>query len=68
MAMQAPATELASRLNACTGHCMPATLLENQLDAMQSPVSEGDVAAVDAVGSIADVLARAIAVLDGAGR
>lgn len=63
--LQAAPSAIAVRLGARTGHFMPATLLESQFEAMQSPIREGDVVVVDADGTPAQVLSRALAALSG---
>ena len=56
---------IAARLASRTGHFMPPLLLESQLEALQSPVGEPDVIAVDVGDSQTQVLQRVIEALGG---
>ncbi|WP_045761189.1 gluconokinase [Xanthomonas albilineans] len=58
---------IAARLAARSGHFMPPTLLQSQIDALESPIDETDVIAVDVDAPFAEVVAEAIAWLDSTG-
>ena len=59
---------IAARLASRTGHFMPPQLLDSQLQALQSPLAEPDVVAVDVGDPQALVLQRVIRGLEGAWR
>lgn len=62
--LQAAPEMIAVRLEARSGHFMPANLLASQFDALQAPTTEKDVISVDINGSPAQVLDKAIAALE----
>lgn len=62
--LHAPAAVIATRLAARADHFMPAQLLDSQCEALELPVAETDVVAVDASGSPTQVLHRVIAALE----
>jgi len=57
---------IAARLAARSGHFMPPTLLQSQIDALELPLEEPDVVSVDVDASFDEVVADAIAQLDAA--
>ncbi|CAD2250417.1 gluconokinase [Xanthomonas arboricola] len=54
---------IAARLSARAGHFMPASLLDSQLQTLELPLDEADVASVDVDATVAEVVQDAIAQL-----
>ncbi len=65
--LDAPRAELSARLAARRGHYMPASLLDSQLATLEQPGADEAAVIVDASGTPAQVVGRAVAAL-GAGR
>jgi gluconokinase len=63
--LHATPSVIAARLASRAGHFMPPLLLESQFQALQSPVAEPDVVAVDVGDAQELVLRRVIKALDG---
>jgi gluconokinase len=51
---------LLQRLTARKGHFMPASLLQSQLAALEDPMGEGGVVAVDISGSVPEIIAASL--------
>ncbi|KAB7768457.1 gluconokinase [Xanthomonas maliensis] len=58
---------IAARLSARAGHFMPPSLLDSQLQALQPPMDEADVIAVDVSASVPEVVQAAVAQLTRSG-
>ena len=54
---------LSKRMGARTGHFMPASLLESQLQTLEAPTGEPGVVTVEIDGSVEEIVARADAAL-----
>ncbi|NUT59233.1 MAG: hypothetical protein HOQ00_10385 [Agromyces sp.] len=59
-----PTDELAERLGSRAGHFMPASLLASQLEALEPLEADEAGARVDNVGSVDEVVSRAIAAVE----
>ena len=64
--LHAPDGVIAARLAARNGHFMPPLMLQSQLEALQPPIGEPDVVAVDVGDPQAQVLQRVIDALESA--